>query len=221
MDLTLSTAFAALVLLVKVTCLLARRARRVVSPAARVGRLATPGVARGAGRPSCAAGCRRLGAASAPGAPACARGLTPRRPSRRSPTIRAASARPLRRPRRFPAHPTPLDGLGGRSPARAPVRPRHDAHRRAGPSSRSASRCTSPTAPGPSAGSCSRARPLDDPAWQTPLYEIADRLELDAAPRLLRSDDVKMPFAAGLLILNHRAAGARATAGARSGAAPC
>jgi beta-lactamase regulating signal transducer with metallopeptidase domain len=44
-----------------------------------------------------------------------------------------------------------------------------------------------------------RARPLDDPAWQTPLYEIADRLELDAAPRLLRSDDVKMPFAAGLL----------------------
>ena len=44
----------------------------------------------------------------------------------------------------------------------------------------------------------SRARPLDDPAWQTPLYEIADRLELDSAPRLLRSDDVKMPFAAGL-----------------------
>jgi HEAT repeat protein len=31
------------------------------------------------------------------------------------------------------------------------------------------------------------------------LYEIADRLELEAAPRLLRSDDVKMPFAAGLL----------------------
>ena len=44
-----------------------------------------------------------------------------------------------------------------------------------------------------------RARPLDDPAWQTPLYEIADRLNLDAAPRLLRSDDVKMPFAAGVL----------------------
>jgi beta-lactamase regulating signal transducer with metallopeptidase domain/HEAT repeat protein len=44
-----------------------------------------------------------------------------------------------------------------------------------------------------------RARPLDDPDWQAPLYEIADRLELDAAPRLLRSDDVKMPFAAGLL----------------------
>ena len=43
-----------------------------------------------------------------------------------------------------------------------------------------------------------RARPLLDPDWETPLYEIADRLELDAAPRLLRSDDVKMPFAAGL-----------------------
>ncbi|MFL5493993.1 MAG: HEAT repeat domain-containing protein [Gemmatimonadales bacterium] len=44
-----------------------------------------------------------------------------------------------------------------------------------------------------------RAEPLDDLAWQTPLYEIADRLGLDAAPRLLRSEDVKMPFAAGLL----------------------
>ena len=44
-----------------------------------------------------------------------------------------------------------------------------------------------------------RAQPLDDARWQTPLYEIADRLGLDAAPRLLRSDDVKMPFAAGLV----------------------
>jgi HEAT repeat protein/beta-lactamase regulating signal transducer with metallopeptidase domain len=43
-----------------------------------------------------------------------------------------------------------------------------------------------------------RAQPLDDAKWQTPLYEIADRLGLDAAPRLLRSSDVKMPFAAGL-----------------------
>ncbi len=43
-----------------------------------------------------------------------------------------------------------------------------------------------------------RARPLDDAAWQTPLYEIADRLELDHAPRLVRSEDVKMPFAAGV-----------------------
>ncbi|MGN6391965.1 MAG: HEAT repeat domain-containing protein [Gemmatimonadales bacterium] len=44
-----------------------------------------------------------------------------------------------------------------------------------------------------------RAEPLDDPDWQTPLYEIADRLGLEAAPRLLRSDDVRMPFAAGVL----------------------
>lgn len=44
-----------------------------------------------------------------------------------------------------------------------------------------------------------RADALNDPAWQASLYEIADRLELDAAPRLLRSDDVKMPFAAGLM----------------------
>jgi HEAT repeat protein/beta-lactamase regulating signal transducer with metallopeptidase domain len=44
-----------------------------------------------------------------------------------------------------------------------------------------------------------RAEPLDDPAWQAPLYEIADRLGLEAAPRLLRSEDVRMPFAAGLV----------------------
>jgi HEAT repeat protein/beta-lactamase regulating signal transducer with metallopeptidase domain len=43
-----------------------------------------------------------------------------------------------------------------------------------------------------------RGQLLADPTWQTPLYEIADRLGLDAAPRLLRSSDVKMPFAAGL-----------------------
>ena len=43
-----------------------------------------------------------------------------------------------------------------------------------------------------------RARPLEHPDWQVPLYEIADRLGLDAAPRLLRSEDVSMPFAAGL-----------------------
>ncbi len=44
-----------------------------------------------------------------------------------------------------------------------------------------------------------RAEPLDDPDWQTPLYEIADRLGLEAAPRLLRSEDVRMPFAAGVV----------------------
>lgn len=43
-----------------------------------------------------------------------------------------------------------------------------------------------------------RAEALNDPAWQSSLYEIADRLGLDAAPTLLRSEDVKMPFAAGL-----------------------
>ncbi len=43
-----------------------------------------------------------------------------------------------------------------------------------------------------------RSDELSDPSWQTPLYEIADRLGLDEAPRLVQSDDVKMPFAAGL-----------------------
>lgn len=44
-----------------------------------------------------------------------------------------------------------------------------------------------------------RARALELPEWQAPLYEIADRLGLEAAPRLLRSEEVKMPFAAGLV----------------------
>ncbi|HEX3273237.1 MAG TPA: HEAT repeat domain-containing protein [Gemmatimonadales bacterium] len=44
-----------------------------------------------------------------------------------------------------------------------------------------------------------RACPLDGDAWQVPLWEIADRLGLDSAPRLVRSEDVKMPFAAGLV----------------------
>jgi beta-lactamase regulating signal transducer with metallopeptidase domain len=44
-----------------------------------------------------------------------------------------------------------------------------------------------------------RAEPLERPDWQTPLYQIADRLGLDTAPRLVRSDDVKMPFAAGVV----------------------
>jgi beta-lactamase regulating signal transducer with metallopeptidase domain len=44
-----------------------------------------------------------------------------------------------------------------------------------------------------------RAELLDRPDWQTPLYQIADRLGLDTAPRLVRSDDVKMPFAAGVV----------------------
>jgi len=44
-----------------------------------------------------------------------------------------------------------------------------------------------------------RAWPLESPAWRNPLFEIADRYGLDEAPRLLCSDDVKMPFACGVL----------------------
>ncbi|MFN2601611.1 MAG: HEAT repeat domain-containing protein [Gemmatimonadaceae bacterium] len=43
-----------------------------------------------------------------------------------------------------------------------------------------------------------RARPLDTQDWLVPLYEVSDRLELDEAPRLLRSEDAKMPFACGV-----------------------
>ena len=43
------------------------------------------------------------------------------------------------------------------------------------------------------------ARPLDTEDWRTPLWEIADRMGLDDAPRLLRSDEAKMPFACGML----------------------
>ena len=44
-----------------------------------------------------------------------------------------------------------------------------------------------------------RARPLDAPEWLTPLWEVSDRLGLEEAPRLLRSEDAKMPFACGVL----------------------
>jgi len=40
--------------------------------------------------------------------------------------------------------------------------------------------------------------PLDAPEWRDMLWEIADRLELPDVPRLLRSDDSKMPFACGV-----------------------
>ena len=43
-----------------------------------------------------------------------------------------------------------------------------------------------------------RARPLDTTDWLNPLWEVADRLALDQPPRLLRSEDAKMPFACGL-----------------------
>ena len=48
-------------------------------------------------------------------------------------------------------------------------------------------------------GIVKRARPLDSPDWLSPLYEVSDRLGLDEAPRLLRSEDAKMPFACGVL----------------------
>ena len=43
------------------------------------------------------------------------------------------------------------------------------------------------------------ARPLDSSDWKTPLFEIADRIGLDEAPRLLQSSAAKMPFACGIL----------------------
>jgi beta-lactamase regulating signal transducer with metallopeptidase domain len=42
------------------------------------------------------------------------------------------------------------------------------------------------------------ARPLVDESWLTPLYETADRLELDNAPRLVMSPLVEMPFACNI-----------------------
>ena len=44
-----------------------------------------------------------------------------------------------------------------------------------------------------------RSRPLESADWMTPLWEVSDRLELEKAPRLVRSEDAKMPFACGLL----------------------
>jgi beta-lactamase regulating signal transducer with metallopeptidase domain/HEAT repeat protein len=44
-----------------------------------------------------------------------------------------------------------------------------------------------------------QATPLDGEEWTSPLYEVADRLGLDDAPRLLRSEASKMPFACGVL----------------------
>lgn len=43
-----------------------------------------------------------------------------------------------------------------------------------------------------------RARPLDSEDWLTPLFEVSDRLALEEPPRLLRSEDAKMPFACGV-----------------------
>ena len=43
-----------------------------------------------------------------------------------------------------------------------------------------------------------RATSLQGTTWDAPLFEIADRLSLADAPRLLMSDDILMPFACGL-----------------------
>jgi beta-lactamase regulating signal transducer with metallopeptidase domain len=43
-----------------------------------------------------------------------------------------------------------------------------------------------------------RARPLDSGDWLSPLFEVSDRLALEEPPRLLRSEDAKMPFACGV-----------------------
>ena len=42
------------------------------------------------------------------------------------------------------------------------------------------------------------ARPLDSEAWLAPLWDVSDRLGLDEPPRLLRSEEAKMPFACGI-----------------------
>ncbi|HEY2064859.1 MAG TPA: M56 family metallopeptidase [Gemmatimonadaceae bacterium] len=44
-----------------------------------------------------------------------------------------------------------------------------------------------------------RARPITERAWLDALYEVSDRLGLDEVPRVLRSDEAKMPFACGIL----------------------
>lgn len=43
-----------------------------------------------------------------------------------------------------------------------------------------------------------RSRPLTGDDWLNPLYEVSDRLALEEPPRLLRSEDAKMPFACGV-----------------------
>jgi beta-lactamase regulating signal transducer with metallopeptidase domain/HEAT repeat protein len=43
------------------------------------------------------------------------------------------------------------------------------------------------------------ARTLNDAGWLTPLYETADRLDLDRVPRLVMSSAIEMPFACSIL----------------------
>jgi beta-lactamase regulating signal transducer with metallopeptidase domain len=44
-----------------------------------------------------------------------------------------------------------------------------------------------------------RSQPLDSRDWLDPLFEVSDRLGLEEPPRVLRSEDAKMPFACGVL----------------------
>jgi beta-lactamase regulating signal transducer with metallopeptidase domain len=44
-----------------------------------------------------------------------------------------------------------------------------------------------------------KARTLTDASWLDPLYETADRLDLEQAPRLVMSSRIEMPFACGIL----------------------
>jgi beta-lactamase regulating signal transducer with metallopeptidase domain len=43
-----------------------------------------------------------------------------------------------------------------------------------------------------------RAVTIESADWRDPMYEVADRLGLSDAPRIVRSADVRMPFACGL-----------------------
>jgi len=45
----------------------------------------------------------------------------------------------------------------------------------------------------------SRALTLNDESWLSPMYDVADRLDLDHAPRLVMSSAIEMPFACGIL----------------------
>jgi len=42
-------------------------------------------------------------------------------------------------------------------------------------------------------------RVLADPSWLSPMYDVADRLDLEHAPRLVMSSAIEMPFACGIL----------------------
>jgi beta-lactamase regulating signal transducer with metallopeptidase domain len=44
-----------------------------------------------------------------------------------------------------------------------------------------------------------RSKPLADEDWQARLYDVADRLGIVDAPRVLRSDEIRVPFAAGIV----------------------